>query len=45
MGLDLTLERGAAFRERGATSRALINAGKVWIIGVDCPDKKPLLSQ
>jgi hypothetical protein len=25
-------QRGAAFRERGAALRALINAGKAWII-------------
>jgi hypothetical protein len=29
---DHILQRGAAFRERGAALRALINAGKAWII-------------
>jgi hypothetical protein len=30
---DHILERGAAFRERGAAFRALVNAGKVWVMG------------
>jgi hypothetical protein len=25
--------------------RVLTNAGKAWVIGVDCPDEKPPLSQ
>ena len=29
---DHILQRGAAFRERGAALRALINAGKAWVI-------------
>jgi len=29
---DHILERGGAFRERGGALRALINAGKVWVI-------------
>jgi hypothetical protein len=33
MVYDHIVERGAAFRERGAAFRALINAGKVWVIG------------
>jgi len=44
MGLDLILERGAAFRESGAALKVLINAGKAWIIGVECPNEIPLLS-
>jgi hypothetical protein len=30
---DHILQRGAAFRERGAAFRALIDAGKAWVIG------------
>jgi hypothetical protein len=30
---DRILQRGAASRERGAAFRALVNAGKVWVIG------------
>jgi hypothetical protein len=41
MMLDHILQRGAASRERGAAFRVLVNAGKVWIMGVDCPDEKP----
>jgi len=44
MGLDRILQRGAAFQERGAGLRVLMNAGKAWIMGVDCPDEKPPLS-
>jgi hypothetical protein len=33
MGHDRILERGAAFRKRGAAFRALVNTGKAWIIG------------
>ncbi|MGA2239878.1 MAG: hypothetical protein ABSG74_11765 [Candidatus Bathyarchaeia archaeon] len=29
---DHILERGGAFRERGGALRALINAGKTWLI-------------
>jgi hypothetical protein len=29
---DHILQRGAAFRERGAALRALMNAGKAWVI-------------
>jgi hypothetical protein len=29
---DHILQRGAAFRERGAALRALVNVGKAWII-------------
>jgi hypothetical protein len=29
---DHILQRGAAFRESGAALRALINAGKAWIV-------------
>jgi hypothetical protein len=29
---DHILQRGAAFREKGAALRALINAGKAWVI-------------
>ncbi len=47
---DHILERGAAFRERGAALRALINAGKAWVIAYhECvavaaslPDKESL---
>jgi hypothetical protein len=42
--LDHILQRGAAFRERGAALRVLINAGKPWVMGVDCPDERPPLS-
>jgi hypothetical protein len=41
---DDALKRGAAFQERGAALRVLINAGKAWIMGIDCPDEKPPLS-
>jgi len=44
MGLDRILQRGAAFRERGAALRVLISTEKAWIMGVDCPDEKPALS-
>jgi hypothetical protein len=30
----ITLERGAAFRERGAALRALINTRKAWVIAL-----------
>jgi hypothetical protein len=30
---DRVVERGAAFRERGAAFRALVNAGKAWVMG------------
>jgi len=30
---DHILQRGAAFRERGAALRTFINAGKAWVIG------------
>jgi hypothetical protein len=38
-------ERGAAFRESGAVLGVLIEARKAWVMGVDCPDEKPPLSQ
>jgi hypothetical protein len=38
------LQRGAAFRERGAALRVLTNDGKAWVIGLDCPDEKPNVS-
>jgi hypothetical protein len=44
MMLDHILQRGAAFRERGAALRVLTNAGKAWVMGVDCPDERPPLS-
>jgi hypothetical protein len=41
MVLDHMLQRGAVLWERGAALRAL----KVWVMGVDCSDEKPPLSQ
>jgi hypothetical protein len=34
MVYDHILERGAAFRERGAALRALINTRKAWVIAL-----------
>jgi hypothetical protein len=34
MVLDHILQRGAAFRERGAALRVLINAGKAWVMAL-----------
>ena len=36
MVLEYIIQRGAAFRERGAALGVLIDARKAWVMGVDC---------